>query len=246
MLKQKIQFESFDLAGSGFVRPSAVLRRLQQIAREDLLSFGVSYQDMREKNQAFVVSRMALSFARPVRGEVPLFLTSAANPTHGATFPRSFLIEDENGVLVRANSQWALLDFEKRSLLRASAFPWELPAFEDLSEGLICERLAVPKMKEPIYSDVRRVYPSMLDQNCHLNNCNYADLATDLFPCGTPEVKEIQISFQKEAKLGEELLINAYREESGAYLVSGSFADREETCFLCKIKLFEESYVLPN
>lgn len=240
MRKQKIQFESFDLCGSGFVRPSAVLRRLQQIAREDLLSFGVSYQDMREKNQAFVVSRMALSFERPVRGEVPLFLSTAANPTHGATFPRSFLIEDETGVLARANSQWALLDFEKRALLRSSAFLWDLPAFADLSQGLLCERLSLPKGKEPCFSDRRYVYASMLDQNCHLNNCNYADLATDLLPAGSPEVKEIQISFQKEAKLGEELLINAYREEGGAYLVSGSFSDRDQLCFLCKIKLFED------
>lgn len=240
MLKQKIQFESYDLAGSGFVRPSAVLRRLQQIAREDLLSFGVSYQDMRDQNQAFVVSRMALSFERPLQGEVPVSLSTAANPAHGATFPRSFLIEDESGVLVRANSQWALLDFEKRSLLRASSFQWELPAFPDLSAGLPCERLAKPKDEVPVYSDIRRVYPSMLDQNCHLNNCNYADLATDLLPYGIGEVKELQIAFQHEAKVGDEILMSAFREEDGAYLVSGTFSDREGICFLCKIKLFED------
>ncbi len=239
MREEMIRFESFDLSGSGFVRPSAVLRRFQQIARDDLLSLGVSYQAMREKGQAFVVSRMALQFERPVVGEVPLKLVTAANPSHGATFPRSFLLSDETGVVARAMSQWALLDFEKRALLRASAFSWDLPSFPDLSDGLSCERLAKPRDAAPIDTDYRRVYPSMLDQNCHLNNCNYADLATDLIPHGKGEVKELQISFQREAKLGETLLISRYDEEEG-YLVSGTFSDRDETCFLCKIKLFED------
>lgn len=238
MREEKLRFESFELSASGFVRPSAVMRRMQQAARDDLNSFGISYEAMREKSMAFVVSRMALVFNRPVPGEVPLVLRTAANPTRGATFPRSFILEAEEGVpVMRAMSLWALLDFEKRSLLRPSALWEEIPYFDDLSGGVSCARLIKPSNQSPCYLDERKVYASMLDQNNHLNNCNYADLATDLLPEGAGEVKELQIAFQHEARLGEVLSLNGFETPDGL-LVSGGFHDREDNCFLCQIKLF--------
>ena len=117
MREEIVVFESYDLSASGAVRPSALLRRLQEIAGRDLDSFGISYADLREKNMAFVVSKIALSFVRPLREQVPYTIRSAAQETHGATFPRSFVVEDADGVVARANSLWALLDFEKRCLI---------------------------------------------------------------------------------------------------------------------------------
>ena len=146
-------------------------------------------------------------------------------------------MEDEAGVVARANSLWALLDFEKRSLLRADALGSDLPYFPDLSGGLLCQRLFCPREATPLAVDTRKIYASMLDRNNHLNNCNYADLATDLLPEEHPEVREMHITFQKEARLGEVLSLEAFPEEKGA-LVSGFFRDRGEPCFLCKINLF--------
>lgn len=237
MRQETIRFESYELTSGGFVRAGTVMRRLQQAAREDLLSFGISYEDLREKNMAFVISRIALRFERPVYGERPLTLRTGPNPVHGATFPRSFVLEDEKGVCMRALSLWALLDFEKRALLRPSALWKELPCSEDFSEGLSCERLVYPKGLTPDYTDERRVYASMLDQNDHLNNCNYADLATDLLPQGRDLVRELHIAFQHEARLGEVLKMEGFETEDGC-IVSGNFSHRDEACFLCKIKNF--------
>ena len=237
MREEFVHFESYDLNVNGHVRPSALLRRLQEIAGRDLDSFGISYADLREKNMAFVVSKIALVFERPMTEGIPYTIRTAAQAAHGATFPRSFVIEDENGVAARANSLWALLDFEKRCLLRASALGDDLPDFPDLSGGLACERLGRVKGVEPDYSDERRVYASLLDRNCHLNNCNYADLATDLLPDGVGDVQEIHITFQKEARLHDVLELNGFKETDG-YLVCGSFKDRDENCFLAKIKTF--------
>ncbi len=237
MREESVLFESYDLSADGCVRPSAVLRRLQEIAGRDLDSFGISYADMRARNMAFVVSKIALSFERVLQEQVPYTIRTSPQETHGATFPRSFVIEDAQGVVARANSLWALLDFEKRTLLRASALGDDIPSFPDLSGGLVCERLGRVRDLSPDFSDERRVYPSLLDRNCHLNNCNYADLATDLLPQDIGPVKEIHITFQKEARLGDVLTLQGYSQEDG-FLVCGSFQDREENCFLSKIKLF--------
>lgn len=237
MRKETVTFESYDLDASGEVRPSAVLRRLQEIAGRDLDSFGISYADLRERNMAFVVSKIALCFERPMKEQVAYTVTSAAQAAHGATFPRSFVIEDDSGIVARANSLWALLDFEKRCLLRSTALGGDLLDFPDLSGGLVCERLGRVRDSAPLCTDQRRVYPSLLDRNCHLNNCNYADLATDLLPEDSGRVREIHITFQKEARLGDVLLLQCILQD-GEYLVSGTFRDSEENCFLCKIKMF--------
>jgi len=237
MREETVLFESYDLSASGRVRASALLRRLQEIAGRDLDSFGISYDDMRARNMAFVVSKIALVFERPMYEQVPYTIRTAPQETHGATFPRSFVIEDADGVAARANSLWALLDFKKRALLRASALGDDIPSFPDLSGGLVCERLGRVRDAEPDCTDERRVYASLLDRNCHLNNCNYADLATDLLPMGSDDVKEIHITFQKEARLGDVLLLQGFSREEG-FFVNGSFRDREENCFLARIKLF--------
>ncbi len=237
MREEKIRFESFELTPNGTVRPSAVLRRLQQAARDDLNSFGISYQDLRDQNMAFVVSRMALEFFHPLEGEKELLLRTGPNPTRGATFPRSFVIEDQTGVLCRAMSLWALIDFEKKLLLRPSALPKEIPAVEDLSGGLSCLRLAKVQGEMPNAFESRKVYASMLDQNDHLNNCNYADLACDLLPEDCDEVKTIHLSFQKEARRNDVLLLDRF-DRDGSYQIQASFADSTETCFLCQIETF--------
>ncbi|MBQ3075529.1 MAG: hypothetical protein IJC26_05625 [Clostridia bacterium] len=237
MREETVVFESYDLSSDGVVRPSALLRRLQEIAGRDLDSYGISYADLRNKNMAFVVSKIALVFERPLTEETPYVIRTAAQAAHGATFPRSFVIEDDKGVVARANSLWALLDFEKRSLLRASALGDDLPDFPDLSGGLVCERLGRVKDAEPDFFDERRVYASLLDRNCHLNNCNYADLATDLLPDDAGEVREIHITFQKEARLHDVLSLQAYVQDGG-FLVCGSFRDHDHNCFLASIKTF--------
>lgn len=236
MRKESVRFESYELESNGFVRPSAVLRRMQQIARDDLDSFGISYEDLRNRNMAFVVSKMALVFQRPVEGEIPLQLASAAMATHGVTFPRAFVLSDEKGPILHAMSLWALLDFEKRTILRPSALGEEIPVFEDLSEGVTCARLIRPQDTAPERTDVRKVYPSLLDQNCHLNNCHYADLATDLYP-DSPSVREMHLTYQTEALLGDELLMEGFDTTEGR-LVAGKNLTRETLCFLCRVKTF--------
>ena len=236
MRENIIRFEGYELDSNGCVRPSAIMRRMQQCAMEDLLSYGITDSSMRANNMAFVVSRMALRFDKPIASGKELRLRTSANPTRGVTFPRSFEIKEGDETVFRCYSLWALLDLEKRMILRPSALKDEFGVSEVLCGELSCERLLRPKEQAPVYTDTRKVYASLLDQNKHLNNCNYADIALDLLPPDVTGIREIQIAFQHEAYLGEELLMEGWQNETG-YLVSGAFAHREENCFLCQIKI---------
>jgi len=131
-----------------------------------------------------------------------------------------------------------LLDFEKRALLRPSSLWEEIPTSDDLTGGFSCERLSKPSVSPAIF-DTRKVYASMLDQNNHLNNCNYADLSTDLLPEYAGEVQQIQISFQKEARLGDTLSLEGYMNiNEKELIVNGVFSDSGKCCFMSKITLF--------
>ena len=237
MKEETISFKTYDYAHNGTVRTSAVLRRLQQIAQDDLDAFGIRYEDLKARGIAFVISRMALSFSHPVPGEKDLILSTAANPVRGITFPRTFHMRDDRGVFFRAKSHWALIDLEKRSLVRPASLGATLPTDADLAPDLVLARLLIPKDKDPVLRDTRRVYPSMLDRNGHLNNCYYADLAEDLLPEEKMEKGEIHISYQHEARAGQTLELEGYDTESGALCV-GKFPAEDKICFYYQIRKF--------
>ena len=235
MKEKRIRFESYDFSFDGSIRTSSILRRLQQIAQDDLDAFGIHYNDLKARGIAFVISRMALSFQRPVPGEKDLSLATAANPVRGITFPRTFRLWDENGVILCAKSHWALIDLEKRSLVRPSALGTAVPTDADLAPDLVPARLVAPKDTAPQWTDTRRVYPSMLDRNGHLNNCNYADLACDLLPPETFTVGEIHIAYQHEALVDQTLILDGFDVPEGR-LVVGRFPDEDKICFYYQVR----------
>ena len=150
MRESIICFEGYEVDSNGCVRPSAIMRRMQQCAMEDLLSYGITDSSMRANNMAFVVSRMALRFDKPIASGKKLRLLTEANPTRGVTFPRSFEIKDGDETVFRCYSLWALLDLEKRMILRPSALKDEFGVSEVLCGELSCERLLRPKEQAPV------------------------------------------------------------------------------------------------
>ena len=59
MIEKQIRISSFDVLPNGTVKPSALLRHMQQAAREDCDAMGCTYPYMREQNTVFVLIRLA-------------------------------------------------------------------------------------------------------------------------------------------------------------------------------------------
>ena len=223
MLEQTVHFSSFDLAPDHHPRPGAILRYMQQLAREHMNTFGHTYYSMLEDGMVFILTRLSMRRITAVPGEKDLRLVTGANGVHGASFYRSFALYDGEELLLTCHTEWVLLDFANRRILRPTKLNWDAPEDPVLCGDLTAPRLAPREGGEAFARDDRKVYLSMLDENDHLNNCVYADLIFDILP---PEFdwRELSLNFLKEVRRGETLSLVAERFEDAA-LVTGTLPD---------------------
>ena len=242
MLTKEIEFYGYELTPSRFVRASAILRRMQQVAGEDVTQYGLGYDFLLSRGVVFVLSKLRFRLLRPLRSGETYFLTTHSRRIHGVTFVRDFTLEDQEGKnLLNCESLWCLLDFEKRTIARPNALPLEKMVYSSPETILETRRLFLPQ-EEKSASMRREVLPSLLDQNRHLNNCNYADLVLDILPREDSEIRDLQIDFKKEALLDETLLIERFPTEGG-YFIAGSFENTGEKCFFARAETFGEENV---
>lgn len=229
MQQKTVRFQSFDLAPDHQPRPGALLRQMQQVAREHMAACGKTYLEMMEEGMVFIITRLAMQFHAPVPGETDLVLTTATNGIHGASFYRSFSFSDGEKDLVTAQTEWVLLDFKNRRLLRPTALKMDFPDDPVLCGGLSARRITAMAQGDLIARDERKVYFSMLDENDHLNNCVYADMVFDTLSRDV-HPKELHINFLKEVREGQVLAITATQTPDGIVL-QGDFAEGEGTSF---------------
>ena len=203
-IRKTVGISSFDVEPSGFARPSALMRAMQQAAREDLDQFGMTYPKMRSNGVVFVLYALKMEMDEPLIDGESFELGTYSIDVHGAAFRRDFHFLKNGRPFGGAVSKWVLLDFEKRKIAHPSRLGVELPSYTDKALALQLDKRLDLNGGET--ADVRRVYRSMTDENEHLNNCVYADLASD---CADYEknafVCSIEILFEHEASQGDEL-----------------------------------------
>ena len=233
MLEKTIGIKSFDVFPSGVLKPSALMRHMQQIAREDCDAMGCTYGFMRSLNTVFVLTRLAIEFLRPVKDGEELVLKTYNNSITGIIFDREYELVSDGTTVARASTFWTLVRYDKRSLVRPKDFPVK---FESL--GLDIPSIEMPKRFDDsglAEREIRRVRVSDLDENNHLNNCIYSDIALDAAPGfnGLDSwVRSVKLIFRREARLGDELAVSA-AERDGVLTV---FAKKgQETCFEAEI-----------
>lgn len=234
MVEYNIDFKGYEVDASGRVRTSNILRRFQQIAGDDTAQYGLDYDTMRQDDVVFVLSKVRLRFLENLFCGEKVRLCSFGRLVRGVSFYRDFHVFHEEKKIITASSRWALINYKTRRLERPSVLKKEIENFPDHADGFDVERILLPEGAPLLCRDIRRVYPSMLDQNNHLNNCIYADIATDYLPDPTRPIRELQIDFHKEARLGDELALESFQTERGVF-VRGSFCGDGSRCFDAEI-----------
>ena len=230
MLEKKIRIQSFDVFPNGTLKPSALMRHMQQIAREDCDGMGATYSFMRSLNTVFVLTRLAVEIYAPVRDGEELLLKTYNNSIHGVIFDREYELMSKGRIAAKATTLWTLVRYDTRSLVRPKDFPVRFEAV-----NLDITGIDIPRRFEEtglVPCGERIVRTSDLDENDHLNNCVYADIALDAideFDGLNETVGGIKIIFRHEARRGDKLLVSR-REEDGRHIV---FAHNETTDMPC-------------
>ena len=135
----------------GICRPADVMRLMQESATRQLEALGPNRQTLKKRHQAFILSRISVDLPAPLHlFDKAACTTWPCTSGRGAVFERCFeILAGEPGtedapVAARAASQWALLDYENRRLLRTEDLPLSF-ARDETVETAIPLRFRIPR-----------------------------------------------------------------------------------------------------
>lgn len=201
---------SYECAPDGCVTVANICNYLQEAAsvNAEHLGFSKSNFDADNMNQTWVLTRMKIAIARrPKWGE----------NVHVLTFPRAgrrivayrdFVMTDDAGTeLVRATTEWMMIDMTSRRPVPIPEFVFERANTERapvFGEAAFTTRLrwAAEAAVESAYSVTAA--PSDIDLNGHVNNVRYV---TWLFDArgGDQACSSIELVFRSETMAGDEV-----------------------------------------
>ncbi|MFU1796797.1 acyl-[acyl-carrier-protein] thioesterase [Paenibacillus azoreducens] len=206
---------SNDIDYKSEARLSVLLALMQRTADAHLEHIGASRDQMIEAGMGWMLITMDLRFERTPQALENITIDTWNMGPKGALWQRDFRITDQTGgVVAEACSIWALVDINKRKVLRPSAFPFEVPITAEDSAGETPQKVKIPEdvTMHKAYNSVVRY--SGIDANGHLNNSRYADLCMDSLnkeEIGKLRIQSFKITYQHEALAGDEIEI--YRSE---------------------------------
>lgn len=201
-----------DVDFNGVAKTSSILRYLQSAAQCQLNDGGMSYDELKAQNRAFIISRMKLEVLRPLRAYEPLRAVTYPCESRGYSFLRCYALEADGITVARAISVWALIDTEAKALVRVNDFDLRLPTLPQ--NELTVDRFCLPGALTDVggygvhYGDV--------DQNRHMNNTKYPDMFSNFLPLDGKFIKSISINYRNEAQIGDKLRVQR-AEENGLF-----------------------------
>lgn len=239
MFIKEIKIKSYDVDKNNNAKISSIMKYFQQIARENLDQFGMTYDFLREHNIVFVLAKYKFKFYRNLHCDEKFIFKTSPCGLQGVSFIRDFVVEDADGNrCCEASSSWVIIDFVKRSILRPNRLPLPITSDPDLVD-FVPDRLSTNVRYGESRNYATKVTYSQLDANNHLNNCCYADIMLDgLFDIynNIPEIKELDMSFDHEAAVCSELLLEYYQKDEKIHIYCNN-TTAELPCFSAVITL---------
>ncbi len=209
--RMKTEVDVHDVDYNGVAKTSSIMKYIQTAAQCQLTESGMSYDNLKSNNRAFILSRVKLEVLRPLPAYTPLTAITYPCESRGYSFLRCYALESDGEVVARAISVWALIDTESRALVRVNDFNLGLPTLPH--NGLILKAMKLPSEMTDVggygvhYGDV--------DQNRHMNNTKYPDMYSNFLPLQGKMIRSITINYSNEAQIGEKLRVQ--RGEADGY-----------------------------
>lgn len=205
MYQEQFEISSHDIDPDGIVRPSCLLRYMQESANHQMRDEGPSYMELFDEGKAFILSRMVVHTYAPLHQYEQIDTFNWPSEGKGATFYRCHRIERDGKVVAEALGYWALVDIHTHKLYRVGEV-----TFPNYTQGELKEldgvRFRLPEQMTLVGKHIVAYHET--DCNRHLNNTYYPDLLVDFLPeRDTHYVSDFSIHFVKEAPLGEELSV---------------------------------------
>ncbi len=212
VFKSNITVDIHDVDYNGAARASALMKYIQSAAQSQLTENGCSYDALKAKSRAFVLSRIKMEFNETIRAYDRLSAISFPCHSKGYSFLRCYQLVKGEKTVGRAASVWALINTDEHSLVRVNDIELGLTTEDPLD--LSPSRITLPSNLVKVgtyyvnYGDA--------DQNRHMNNTRYPDMYSNFLPTDGKRIRTASIAYINEAPLGERLTV-LYAERDGFF-----------------------------
>ena len=223
---------------TGAFRYDSFLVLMQELAGEHARELGAGFDDLRQKDLAWVSTRMQLEIeALPTLFETFLAKTWTGKERHGI-YPRCFAFYDkEEKLLASATVFWALMDLSSRKMSADSGITLPVSdkkAIASSPKGLRCPEDA------PLLTEERQVRYADSDVNGHMNNTKYLSWLCDLLPLSFFAQKmfsKLTLNYFHELAVGAVATLSLYETEDGYFF---SVKEGETLCFAAAITVADK------
>jgi len=218
---ENFRVNSHDVDACGVLRPSAMLKYMQESANLQCMQDGPSNDELRARGYGFVVSRMSVSVYEQLGAYDEISVASWPCESKGFTFVRCYEVRKGDMLIAEAYSTWALLNLNTRRPCRVTeiAEGYLTGEFEPVVELDTPARIKMPDNSDMALCGEYTVSYRDIDVNRHMNNTVYLDLICGFLPMEKKKVISFLISYQNEAPLGETLKIYTSSAEEGTYFI---------------------------
>ena len=215
--QEKVVLSSQDADINRVLGAGAVMRIMEEAGEHQVSCYGPSSEALREEGRAFLLSRFALDYVRPLRPFEQVTVETWSCPSRGFSFLRCYRVRIGDEIVARAQARLAMVDVVDRHLLRVSDYQCGYETDEPYSP-LLDDR--VPRTETNVEAGRHEVRYAECDLNGHLNNTRYADLFCGFVPMEGRRVRSIVLNYLREAPMGVELSLCSAAAAEGIVLRS--------------------------
>ena len=221
-------------APNGYLKYTDLCNLLQLTAAAHSETGGISFMDMQEFDQAWVLSRMRVEITKlPKSGDI-VTVKTWINSLENSRSVRALEMHLNGEKIVGSETFWAVFNTKKRRP-EPLALPYEhfqlYPEKRATIEGF--SKISLNHDKEIVFE--KTVFLSDLDIVNHVNNVKYLEWCMDLVDENlilNQKLESFEMNFMKELSLKDTVMIHESISESDAVF---SITKEEKACFALKL-----------
>lgn len=217
----------------GCLKPSALLRYVEQVSADHARTHGMNQRFFKERNIAFLVGKQSLKVWRMPVQEEHINVTTACEDFQKGAMKRLTTITSQTGEkLALVDCRWMVVDTQQGHIVRAPRLDALGFSNESLPEEL---PQLVHKTRELTAAGQRRADYSMCDSNGHINNAAYLDIACNALPLEVIKAAPLSFScvkYHREIPLGQSVELFYAPSEQGWYVLGRREGHAAFECYL--------------
>ena len=203
---------------------SELLSFAQEASIAHTTELGMGREMTLDRDLLWVIGRQRFEIARLPQYDEHVTLSSWPGMTMRMLFPRFYELKVGEETLIRGVAIWGLIKKSSRNMIFADDYGIKIPSEHLEGELPFPKPLFVPSLSKKA---ILTATWANCDLNGHMSNTHYLDFAQSLLPPSfwkKHSVKAIEIDYEKEIRLGEEVEVRYGKKGDAFFVASDRFS----------------------